>query len=222
MAGPGLRRCAPTFSRVLRRAAKRHNEGPDCLVLRDCLDSNVPRSKSAPPSAAPPASPALKNPGHIEEFLLYRIHNLSRIATQGVGLMFRREIGISRREWRIIAFVGRYPELSLTHLAQLAALDTVVTSRAVAQLVKKGLVANRRLPSNKRIVALALTEAGLAVYERARAAGLRYNLEFMDCLSDGEAQQLDALLTRLEARASELTRREAQRSGVEQEDGDGD
>lgn len=187
--------------------------GRTALLFRE---SNVPRSKSAPRSAAPPAAlPALKNPAHIEDFLLYRIHNLARIATQGVGLMFRREIGISRREWRIIAFVGRYPELSLTRLAELAALDTVVTSRAVAQLVKKGLIVNRRLPSNKRIVALALTEAGLAVYERARMAGLRYNVEFMACLTDDEAQQLDALLTRLEARAGELTQREAHASGVE-------
>ncbi len=175
---------------------------------------HVPRSKSAPRSAAPPAElPALKNPAHIEEFPIYRIHNLARVATQGVGLMFRRELGISRREWRISAFVGRYPELGLTRLAELAALDTVVTSRAVAQLVKKGLIANQRRQPNKRVVALSLTEAGLSVYQRAHAAGLRYNIEFMTCVTDEEAKQLDSLLTRLEARASELTQRETLKSG---------
>jgi DNA-binding MarR family transcriptional regulator len=157
--------------------------------------------------------PVLKHPEHIEDFLLYRIHNLARLGTQGVGMMFRREIGVSRRDWRILAFVGRHPEVSLTRLAELAALDPVVASRAVAQLVKKGLIANTRLPSNKRIVALTLTEAGRATYERARAAGQQYNVEFMACLSDEEAAQLDALLKRLEARAAELTAREAAKSG---------
>jgi DNA-binding MarR family transcriptional regulator len=155
----------------------------------------------------------LKHPAHIDEFLLYRIHNLARVATQGVGLMFRREIGISRREWRILAFVGRYPDLNLTRLAGLAALDTVVASRCVAQLVKKGLLASSRLPSNKRITVLTLTEAGRITYERAHAGGQQYNVEFIACLSDEEAGTLDALLTRLEQRAQELTRREIEKSG---------
>lgn len=163
----------------------------------------------------------LKHPGHIDDFLLYRIHKLARLATQGVGLMFRREIGISRRDWRILAFVGQYPELSLTRLAELAALDTVVASRCVAPLVKRGLIANVRLPSNKRITTLTLTEAGRGLYERAWLAGQRYNVEFMACLSDGEADALDALLTRLEARADEMTRREIETgSGMAPEDTD--
>lgn len=178
----------------------------------------MPRSKPASP--APPASgqpalkhPALKHPAHIEEFLLYRIHNLARLATQGVGLMFRREMGISRRDWRILAFVGRYPDLNLTRLAELASLDTVVASRCVAQLVKRGLIASSRLPSNKRITVLTLTEAGKVAYERARAGGQKYNIEFVACLSDEEAGVLDALLTRLEQRAEELTQREIEKSG---------
>lgn len=173
----------------------------------------MPRPKPVSPAPLASDPPALKRPAHIEEFLLYRIHNLSRLATQGVGMMFRREIGISRRDWRILAFVGRYPDLNLTRLAELAALDTVVTSRCVAQLVKRGLIANSRLPSNKRITVLTLTEAGKVAYERARAGGQKYNVEFMACLSDEEAGVLDALLTRMEQRAQELTRREIEKSG---------
>lgn len=173
----------------------------------------VPRPKPASPAPSASDSPVLKHPAHIEEFLLYRIHNLARLATQGVGLMFRREIGISRRDWRILAFVGRYPDLNLTRLAELASLDTVVASRCVAQLVKRGLIANSRLPSNKRITVLTLTEAGKIAYERARAGGQKYNVEFVACLSDEEAGVLDALLTRLEQRAQALTQREIEKSG---------
>ncbi|WP_019937073.1 MarR family winged helix-turn-helix transcriptional regulator [Bordetella sp. FB-8] len=156
----------------------------------------------------------LKHPRHIDDFLLYRIHNLARLATHGVGLMFRREIGISRRDWRILAFVGRYPELSLKRLSELAALDTVVASRCVALLVRRGMIANVRLPSNKRITVLTLTEAGRGLYERAWLAGRGYNVEFVACLSDSEADILDTLLTRLEARAGEMTRREIETGGA--------
>lgn len=168
---------------------------------------------SLKPAAHPPAVSVLKHPEHIEEFLMYRLHNLSRLATQGVGLMFRREIGISRRDWRILAFVGKYPDLGLTRLAELAALDIVVASRCVAQLVEKGLIAKSRLPSNKRVIVLTLTDAGRVSYEQARVGGQQYNTEFAACLSDQEAGLLDALLERLEQRAEALTRREIEKSG---------
>ncbi|MFT4063879.1 MarR family winged helix-turn-helix transcriptional regulator [Paraburkholderia sp.] len=170
----------------------------------------MPRSSSVPPA---PSAPRLKQPGHIDEFLLYRMHNLTRVAVQGVGLMFRNEIGISRRDWRILAFVGQFPELSLTRLAELTGLDTVIASRCVTQLVKRGLLANTRLPANKRVSALRLTEAGKATYDQAHAAGRQYNVEFAACLTDDEARQLETLMSKLELRAQQLTRREIERSG---------
>lgn len=165
------------------------------------------------PSPSAPAAPLLKNPEHIEDFLLYRMHNLTRLAVRGVGLMFQREVGISRRDWRILAFVGKTPQVSLSDLAALAKLDMVVTSRCVAALVDAGLIAKVRLAANKRITALTLTEAGRAAYERARIGGQRYNREFTACLSDEEAALFDRLLIRLEQQARALTQREVEKSG---------
>lgn len=155
----------------------------------------------------------LKHPEHIDEFLLYRLHNLARVAVQGAGLMFRRELGITRRDWRILAFVGKYPDASLTRLAEQAALDMVVASRCVANMVNKGLIAKTRLPENKRVTVLALTEAGRQVYEHARNSGQRYNTEFAACLSDEEAVLLDGLLKRMEQQALLLNQREMAKSG---------
>jgi DNA-binding MarR family transcriptional regulator len=152
--------------------------------------------------------PRIKEPDHIDDFLAYRMHNLTRVAAHGVGLKFRREIDISRRDWRILAFVGQYPGLSLTRLAELTGLDTVVASRCVAQLVGKGLLLNKREGSNKRVLALRLSEAGSDTYVRARACGRAYNVEFASCLSDDEARQLDTLLLKLEAQAQILADRE--------------
>ncbi len=74
--------------------------------------------------------------------------------------MFRRELGISRRDGKHM----RREPASLTRLAELAALDMVVASRCVANMVKKGLIAKTRLPENKRVTVLALTEAGRIAY----------------------------------------------------------
>jgi len=75
------------------------------------------------------------------------------------------------------------------------------------------LIAKTRLGSNKRLVALKLTDIGRAVYERARSCGKKYNIDFAGCLSDDEARQLDALLTNLEGRARALTKQEISKNG---------
>src|SRR5882672_10182593 len=91
-------------------------------------------------------------PQNIDDFLLFRLFKLSRLALHGVGLLLRREAAISRRDSRILAYVSKRPGVSLTQLAQIAELDPVVTSRCVASLVARGLIAKTRLRSNKRIV----------------------------------------------------------------------
>ena len=154
------------------------------------------------------AAAFLKYPQNIDDFLLFRLFKLSRLALHGVGLLLRREAAISRRDSRILAYVSKRPGVSLTQLAQIAELDPVVTSRCVASLVARGLIAKTRLRSNKRIVVLTLTNIGRATYERARSVGQKYNIDFAACLSDEEATQLDGFLTKLEGRAKELTERE--------------
>jgi DNA-binding MarR family transcriptional regulator len=149
-----------------------------------------------------------KRPEHIENFLTFRIYNFSKLAARGVGLMLRREAGISLRDSRILAYVGKQPNMSLTKLAHVAELDPVVTSRCVAKLVARGLIVKTRLSSNKRLIVLALTNVGRAIYQQARNGGQRYNIDFAACLSDREAVMLDVLLTKLERRARELTERE--------------
>jgi DNA-binding MarR family transcriptional regulator len=159
-----------------------------------------------PPSPGTvPAPPVIKNPQHIDDFLLYRMHNLTRAGARGVGLMFRREIGISRRDWRILAFVGQFPRLSLTDLSTIAGLDTVIASRCVADLVERKLVSKSRLPSNKRLTVLTLTEPGQSAYQRALDGGRAYNMLLASCLTDDEASVLDGLLSRLEDQVARLT-----------------
>jgi len=159
------------------------------------------------------AAAFLKYPQNIDDFLLFRLFKLSRLALHGVGLLLRREAAISRRDSRILAYVSKRPGVSLTQLAQIAELDPVVTSRCVASLVARGLIAKNRLGSNKRLVVLTLTNMGRAVYERARRCGQKYNIDFAGCLNDEEARELDMLLTRLEGRARDLTQRKISKSG---------
>jgi DNA-binding MarR family transcriptional regulator len=155
----------------------------------------------------------MKKPENIEDFLAFRLFNLSKLAVRGLGIMLRRELNISKRDWRILAYVGQRPDMSLTELSAVAELDPVVTSRGVDKLVARGVILKKRLASNKRLLVLSLSSTGQAFYERALNGSKLYNMDFAACLSQEEAVVLDALLSKLGLRAAELIEQESAKGG---------
>jgi DNA-binding MarR family transcriptional regulator len=154
------------------------------------------------------AASIMKNPKTIDQLVAFRIYNLGRLAARGVGIMLRRELGISRRDWRILAYVAQHPNMSLRELAEIADLEPELASRGVAKLVQSGIIAKTRLPTNKRLLVLSLTGPGEALYAQAQTKTKAYNMDLAKCLSDSEAALFDMLLTKVALQAAELTHRE--------------
>ena len=48
---------------------------------------------------------------NLEEFLPYRLSVLSNTVSRGIAAAYVDRFGLSIREWRIIAVLGRYPGL---------------------------------------------------------------------------------------------------------------
>lgn len=153
------------------------------------------------------ATPVLKAPHEIQDFLLYRLFCITRSALRGTDAKYRSELGISRREWRVLAHLAQSSDASLKALAADAGLDVVVASRCVAELVARGLVSKQRWSENKRIVSMRLTDTGRGLATRARVLATEYNTNFADCLTDEEAVLLDDLLHKLERQAGVIGRK---------------
>ena len=118
--------------------------------MRENPPVSIPPSRPAPVGAQ--GKPTLKDPQEIEDFLLYRLFRITHVGLRGTDDMYKRELGISRREWRILAYLARTPDASLKALAADAGIDVVVASRTVADMHSRGLVDKRRSPGNKRLV----------------------------------------------------------------------
>jgi DNA-binding MarR family transcriptional regulator len=161
----------------------------------------------------------MQKPEKIDDFLAFRLFNLSKLAVRGLGIILRRDLDISKRDWRILAYVGQRSDMSLSQLSAVAELDPVVTSRGIDKLVARGVILKKRLPSNKRLLVLSLSSAGRALYERAHENSKLYNTNFAACLSQEEAGLLDALLSKLALRAAELIERESAKRSSLKSDG---
>jgi DNA-binding MarR family transcriptional regulator len=142
---------------------------------------------------------------HLEHFVPYRLSVLTNIVSMSIADAYEREFGLTIPQWRVIAVLARYPDLSAIEVAERTAMDKVAVSRAV-----QGLLAARRLvrsydAGDRRRSRLRLSSAGKSVYTRVAPLALNYERKLLDALSPTDRKALDRLVGRLIDRAKQLS-----------------
>jgi DNA-binding MarR family transcriptional regulator len=83
--------------------------------------------------------------------------------------------GVRVPEWRALGLLYSRRGLSMSEVADAAAIDPTTLSRTVAALVKSGLIVRLSRVGDKRVTRLALTAAGTRVVERILPIVFRLN-----------------------------------------------
>jgi DNA-binding MarR family transcriptional regulator len=135
----------------------------------------------------------------LDHFLPYRLSVLSNRISQAIARIYDERFGLDVTEWRIMAVLGRFPDLSASEVAERTAMDKVAISRAVARLLERNLITREVHGADRRRSVLALSAAGMAVYEVVVPMALDYERALLANLSCDEQAQLDALLHKLGA-----------------------
>lgn len=143
----------------------------------------------------------------LDRFLPYRLSVLSNRISQDLARLYAERFELSVTEWRIMAVLGRYPNLSANEVAERTAMDKVAVSRAVTSLLESGRLKRRTHGSDRRRSVLALSAKGLRVYDEIVPLALAYEQRLLAGLPNDERAALHRLLTRMEER--ELATREA-------------
>lgn len=149
---------------------------------------------SAPPQERPGTHEVLE----LERFLPYRLSVLSNHVSQTIANAYAERFGIGITEWRVIAVLGRYPELSANGVAERTAMDKVAVSRAVARLLKRGLIEREMHGKDRRRSVLQLSQSGYGVYDQVVPLALGYERELLARLDADERAVLDRLLSKLD------------------------
>jgi DNA-binding MarR family transcriptional regulator len=138
---------------------------------------------------------------HLEHFVPYRLSVLTNIVSMSIAEAYEREFGLSIPQWRVIAVLARYPDLSAIEVAERTAMDKVAVSRAVQGLLTARRVLRTYDSGDRRRSRLRLSTAGKSVYRRVAPLALRYEKNLLDALSPTDRKALDRLLGRLVTRA---------------------
>ena len=141
---------------------------------------------------------------HLDRFVPYRLAVLSNIVSLSIAHAYERDFALTIPQWRVLAVLARFPNLSAIEVAERSAMDKVAVSRAV-----RTLVASRRLvrsfdKGDRRKSILRLSPTGRAVYTRVAPHALQYEQQLLDALSATDQRSLDRLISRLIQRAKQM------------------
>lgn len=148
----------------------------------------------------------LINPEVIGDLLLQRISRMLAVGTAPVIRMCEGQLGITRREWRVMASLQPNCSMLSSELAAHTQLDRARTSRAISSLVAKGLLDRQIVPSDQRKATIRLTVKGSAMYASFFPVVTAHNVRLLKNLSSEELSMLDKALSAIQIEAEEAVR----------------
>ncbi|KAF1686686.1 MarR family transcriptional regulator [Pseudoxanthomonas broegbernensis] len=133
----------------------------------------------------------------LEHFLPYRLSVLSNRVSQTIADIYQKRFGLAITEWRVMAVLGRFSDLSANEVAERTAMDKVAVSRAVARLLERSLIKREIHSDDRRRSVLALSEVGYSVYDEIAPMALACEQRLVATLDEQERAVLDRLLRKL-------------------------
>jgi DNA-binding MarR family transcriptional regulator len=141
---------------------------------------------------------------HLDRFVPYRLAVLANIISLSLATTYEQEFGLTIPEWRVLAVLARYPNLSGMEVSERAAMDKVAVSRAVQSLVAAKRVVRSSDKGDRRRSVLRLSPAGRSVYMRAAPLALRYERSLLNTLSSTDKRTLSRLIEELIEQARQI------------------
>ena len=141
----------------------------------------------------------------LDEFLPYRLSLLTNTVSAGIARSYRDQHEISVIEWRIMAVLGRYPGLTAKEIGERTAMDKVAISRAVKNLVARGLLQRVTDPGDRRRMHLQLSpDRGQTLLKQVIPLAQAYEQHLLAALTPKEQDSLSSLLAKLQKKAANL------------------
>ncbi|MDJ1159845.1 MarR family transcriptional regulator [Chelatococcus sp. SYSU_G07232] len=140
----------------------------------------------------------------LDSFLPYRLNVLAQVVSEGLARIYSQRFGIGIPEWRIIATLGEFGQMTARDVGAHSRMHKTKVSRAVASLEERGLVERRANEEDRREAFLSLTPAGLKVYAGITPLALGYAERLTEGLAAEDLETLERIIAQLTERSGIL------------------
>jgi len=136
----------------------------------------------------------------LSQFLPYRLSILSNRLSDAISGAYRARFGLSITQWRIIAVLAEYGEMSARDIAKATETDKVAVSRAVQHLTHRGLIKLSRSEDDGRLRIVRLTQEGRTIFDEVAPLARKFQTDLMEGMAEEDRAALDRLITQLNDR----------------------
>jgi DNA-binding MarR family transcriptional regulator len=145
-----------------------------------------------------------RKPLKLHSFLPFRLSLLSNTVSANIAATYQDKFAISMSEWRIMAILAEYPDLSADEVCQRTQIEKSVVSRAVARLLKRHMIIRQIDDDDRRRSILRLSETGLSIYDEVMPVAEDFEKKLIAKLSKQERLTLLSLLDKLQKEAGSI------------------
>lgn len=126
-----------------------------------------------------------------------QLQRLAGLSSRIAALVIPQHFSITVLEWRTLAILDYLGQAPLVRVARHAGVLKSQMSRLVTSLGKRGLIERQPNPEDGRSALLCLSVEGKELVQRILEDSQTRNEAMLDGLSDGEREQLKALMARV-------------------------
>jgi DNA-binding MarR family transcriptional regulator len=142
-------------------------------------------------------------PLQLDRFVPYGLSVLTARITARLAREYEKAVGLPLPEARVMTVLGSFRPVSSNAVVQHTSMDKATVSRAIARLIRLGLVTRKPNSRDRRLLVLDFTPAGRRAYAQLAGLALRWEAWFTAELSATERGQFVRTLARLRQRLDE-------------------
>ncbi|MGH8134055.1 MAG: MarR family winged helix-turn-helix transcriptional regulator [Steroidobacteraceae bacterium] len=131
-------------------------------------------------------------------FVPFRLNRLAAEVSSHLSVIYRGRFALEIPEWRVMATVGQDRGCTAQFIAGSTRMHKTRVSRAIAQLMKRGLIERLPSPGDRREMPLHLTKTGGRIYAQLVPLALARERALLGCLTSAQLRGFLAGLDRLE------------------------
>jgi len=161
--------------------------------------STKPHQKQS--AVAAHQGPTLDLDRYVPAFITFIANKLSNSATA----FYQRNFAVNVTEWRIMSLLAIEPGIAASRICHVIGFDKGPVSRTLSVMQKRGLIAIRNDPSDRRTHSISLTAKGRATHDKVIVAALEREQRLLSCLDKSEQEMLIDLLRRLHENLGAVT-----------------
>jgi DNA-binding MarR family transcriptional regulator len=145
------------------------------------------------------ARPTDRRALRLPAFVPFRLNRLASAVSEHLAAIYRGRFALEVPEWRVMATVGQERGCTAQFIAASTRMHKTRVSRAIAQLIRRGLIERAASTRDRREMQLRLSGAGRRLYAQLVPLALAREEELMGCMTGSERRAFLGALSRLES-----------------------